>query len=168
MVDCMRKQAQNVLKNLSRSKARIAAVTILFGVSAGLLEYAIYTAMVKTSTSELAQAVINALILGIAAAFLPLVILVAARQRQRRVLDDVRKIAKLNHQIRNALQTIVYSEYDATSKEQRKAVLSSVERIDAILREVFPVIGDRIEDKGYQRREIRGVRGYVPSRRMQD
>ena len=47
-------------------------------------------------------------------------------------MDDLRRIAQLNHEVRNALQVIVYGEYEsaATPTEHRTAILGSVEQID--------------------------------------
>jgi hypothetical protein len=104
-----------------------------------------------------------------AAALAPLLMLIAARERRRRVVDDLRRIAQLNHEVRDALQVIVYGEYEsaATPTEHRTAILGSVEQIDKTLRQLFPVIGDRVDDQRRARHtKISNVSAFVPNRRQ--
>ena len=72
------------------------------------------------------------------------------------------------HEVRNALQVIVYGEYEsaATPTEHRTAILGSVEQIDTTLRQLFPVIGDRANDRSRVRHiKINNVSAFVPNRR---
>jgi hypothetical protein len=71
----------------------------------------------------------------------------------------------LNHHVRNALQTIMYSEYLPDSEENRKVVLEGVERIGRILQELFPAVGERLEDKKWTVIQMNRVRAFVPDRR---
>ncbi len=107
----MRHQFEKSIQTLAGSPIRIAFVVVLFGLSAGLLEFGIHTALMQTEVSPRMQAITDAAVVGFAAAFAPLLVLLAARERHRKLLDDLRKIAQLNHHVRNALQTIMYSEY---------------------------------------------------------
>jgi hypothetical protein len=84
-------------------------------------------------------------------------------------VDDLRRIAQLNHEVRNALQVIVYGEYEsaATPAAHRTAILGSVEQIDKTLRQLFPVIGDRTDDQRRVRHiKINNVSAFVPNRRQ--
>ena len=121
----------------------IALVVFLFGLSAGLLEFVIHAAIVQAGISPREQAIISAAIVGFAAAFAPLLVLLAARERHRKLLDDLRKISQLNHHVRNALQTIIYSEYLPSSEEKRQVILEGTDRIGRILQELFPAVGER-------------------------
>ena len=98
----------------------------------------------------LRQALANAVILGIFAAFFGLLVLTAARERQHKVQDDLRRIAELNHQVRNALQVIVYGEYSPDISQRRSAVLAGVEKIEGTLRELFPLVGERTDDRPWE------------------
>jgi hypothetical protein len=139
-------------------------VVVLFSLSAGLLELGIHTALMLTTTSPLINALTDAILVAIAAAFVPLLLLLAARERHRKLLDDLRKIAQLNHHVRNALQTIIYSEYLPRS-ENRKAVLEGVDRIDRILQELFPALGEREQDQGWKVVPMNRLRAFVPDDR---
>ena len=59
-------------------------------------------------------------------------------------------IAELNHQVRNALQVIVYGEYSPDKHSHRSAVLAGVEKIHDALRELFPLVGERTDDRPWE------------------
>ena len=163
----MREQFERTIGAVTSSPLRIAAVVGVFAISAGLLEYLIHTSVMQTNISPQAQAIIDAVLVCGAAALAPLLLLLAARDR-RRVLDDLRRIAQLNHEVRNALQVIFYGEYEsaATPTEHRTAILGSVEQIDTTLRQLFPVIGNRADDKSrVHHLKINNVSAFVPNRR---
>ena len=162
----MRDQFERFLQALAVSTRRIVAVVILFGISAGLLEFAIHIAVVQARVSPPVQALINAGLVALAAALFPLLLLLTARARRRRVLDDLRRIAQLNHHVRNALQTILYSEYLPDSEANRKIILEGVDRVGRILQELFPAVGERVEDERWKVVQINRVRGFVPDRRQ--
>jgi len=161
----VRYQFERSVRALAGSPTRIGLVAILFGLSAGLLEFIIHAVIMQAEASPRVQAIIGAALVGIAAAFAPLLFLLAARERRRKVLDDLRKISQLNHHVRNALQTIIDSEYLPDSDENRKAVLEGADRIGRVLQELFPAVGERIEDKRWKVIQIDGVRAFVPDRR---
>jgi hypothetical protein len=161
----VRHRFEKSVQALAGSPTRIALVVVLLGLSAGLLEFGIHTAVMQADASPRMQAMTDAAMVGLAAAWAPFLILLAARERHRKVLDDLRKIAQLNHHVRNALQTILYSEYLPDSEENRKVVLEGVERIGRILQELFPAVGDRLEDKRWKVIQMNHVRGFVPDRR---
>jgi hypothetical protein len=68
--------------------------------------------------------------------------LASLRERRVKVVQEVKTIAELNHNIRNALQAIQYAKYASSDQEQVEIVTSAVERIDNILKELFPVLGE--------------------------
>jgi hypothetical protein len=75
------------------------------------------------------------------------VLLTAVRDRRRRLIDYVRRVAELNHQVRNALQVIVYqAAIEEKAPESSALLTSAVRRVDAALNEIFPILGDRESD----------------------
>ena len=165
----MREQFERTIGAVASSPLRIAVVAVCFGLSAGLLGYIIHIFAMRMSVSPQAQTGIESVLLCCAAALAPFLLLIAARERRRRVVDDLRRIAQLNHEVRNALQVIVYGEYEsaATPTEHRTAILGNVEQIDKTLRQLFPVIGDRTDDKRRVRHiKINNVSAFVPNRRQ--
>lgn len=164
----MRYAFEKTVARLANSPFWIAIIVVLFGVSAGAFELFVHTAMVQTATSVLGQSVLDAAIVAVAASFAPLLFLLAARERHRKVADDLRKVAALNHHIRNALQGIVYNEYLPRSTEHKNEVLAGVDRIDSILQELFPVVGDRSGDTGWKVVRINGTRAFIPPDRRRN
>jgi uncharacterized membrane protein len=163
----MREQFERTIGAVASSPLRIAVVAVCFGLSAGLLGYIIHIFVMRMNVSPQAQTGIETTLLCCAAALAPFLLLIAARER--RVVDDLRRIAQLNHEVRNALQVIVYGEHEsaATPTEHRTAILGSVEQIDKTLRQLFPVIGDRTDDQRRVRHiRINNVSAFVPNRRQ--
>jgi hypothetical protein len=161
----VRDQFEKSIHALAGSPTLIALVVFLFGLSAGLLEFLIHTAVAQAGISPREQAMISAVVVGFAAACAPLLALLAARERRRKLLDDLRKIAQLNHHVRNALQTIIYSEYLPSSEVKRQVIMEGADRIGRILQELFPAVGERVEDKRWKVIQINHVRAFVPDRR---
>jgi hypothetical protein len=114
------------------------------------MEYVIHLVVTTSSALPAVQRLANSAILGFFAAFFGLVVLMTASERQHKVQDELRRIAELNHQIRNALQVIVYGEYSPDSAQHRSAVLAGVEKIECSLRELFPLIGERAGDRPWE------------------
>ena len=162
----MRDQFEKIMQAIAGSTERTVAVVILFGVSAGVLEFAIHLVVVQARVSPVLEALINAVLVALAAALFLLLLVLAARDRHRKMLDDLRRIAQLNHHVRNALQTILYSEYLPDSEANRKMILEGVDRVGRILQELFPAVGERLEDKRWKVVQINRVRGFVPDRRQ--
>ena len=135
---------------MADSRRRIAAVVVVCAAAAGLLDYAVNYFLTGYSVTHNTQRLINASVVGSAIGLVTLLIFLGARERRRRLLEDLRKVAELNHQVRNALQVVVYSQFVPQSLEQRQAVMASVERIDKTLRELFPLIGQRKFDSSLE------------------
>jgi predicted MarR family transcription regulator len=139
----MRYELGKAIVEVADSPLRIGCVVAGCGVIAGVFEYAIHTAAESYNASAFVHALVDASLVSVSASLVVLLVLLSARERRKRVLDDVRRIAELNHHVRNALQVVVHSQYVPPSNDQRKAVLESADRIEKTLRELFPVIGER-------------------------
>ena len=112
------------------------------GVAAGIIEYLIHTTVTKLALPGQFVAVLDSTIAAIIAAICVYVVLAAARARRIALLQHLRNVAELNHEVRNALQMIVYSKYLAP-QEQAEAVLKSVNRIERTLKHLFPAVDRR-------------------------
>lgn len=146
----VRLQFEKTLVWILNSPLRVTAVVVLFGGSACLMEYVIHLMVTTSSAAPAVQRLANSAILGFFAAFFALLILMAASERHYKVQDELRRIAELNHQIRNALQVIVYGEYSPDGAQHRSSVLAGVEKIEHSLRELFPLIGERAGDRPWE------------------
>jgi hypothetical protein len=81
-----------------------------------------------------------ALIIGASFGIITFIEIQAVQQRRRKVFDDVRSVAALNHNVRNALQSIQYAAHLAPPSQHLEIINESVRRIDETLRDLFPAI----------------------------
>ena len=68
-------------------------------------------------------------------------ILTNIQERYRAMLDRLRRIAELNHHIRNALQIIAYHNVQERSERAIHQVNAEVVRIESVLREISSALG---------------------------
>ncbi len=114
----------------------IAASVLLFGA----VEFIVHEALARLALPPVAGASLDALLVGCAFGLALWVLLVGNRERRLRLRTELERIAELNHEIRNALEVIVRSHFDADAK-RRDLVMESVTRIETVLERVFPVVG---------------------------
>ena len=146
----LRTELERLLLSIVRSRQRIAIAVVLSGGIAGVSEYVVHKLVSNSGPLAPIHAVAGAVILGALAAVVTLIVLNTARERHHKIRDDLRRIAELNHQVRNALQVIVYGEYSSGAAEHRQAVLGGVEKIETALRELFPLVGERTNDRPWE------------------
>ena len=83
-----------------------------------------------------------AMVIGLAFGVITFIEVQAVQQRRRKVLEELQVIASLNHNVRNALQSIQYAAHLSTSSDHLHIINDSVRRIDDTLRELFPAIDE--------------------------
>lgn len=71
-----------------------------------------------------------------------LIVFLYEQRRGKDMRQRLRMIATMNHHVRNALQSILWSPYAEDSKEQIRKVQDSVYRIEWALREILPSNSD--------------------------
>jgi hypothetical protein len=102
------------------------------------MEFAFHIGLARLGTSPLTDAVIDAALTGIFFGLVLWSFLNAISERRKRLRQDLVRIAELNNEIRNALEIIVDSHFDAEARH-RAMVLESVSRIDVVLNRILPV-----------------------------
>lgn len=130
---------------LSDTPLRMGVAVVVSAVLLGAIEFMVHELLRNLNVSPLTDAALDALLLGLSSGLAVWILLTGQHERRARVRQDLLRIAELNHEIRNALQVISYSQFDATAK-QRDLVIESVSRIDDVLRRVVPVVGGAFED----------------------
>jgi len=115
-----------------------ALLVYTIALLAGLIAFAA-NATIEHFSPEYASELL-AMVIGIAFGVITFIEVQAVQQRRRKVFEDVRVIASLNHNVRNALQSIQYAAHLSTSSEHLQIINESVRRIDDTLRELFPAI----------------------------
>ncbi len=121
------------------SRLRAFVTILVTGACAGVVEFAIHQSLRYSKLGRSLGAFMDSAAVGLAAAAVASLSLFAARERRKRVLQEMRKVAELNHHVRNALQVIAHSHY-GSADEHTKMVLESVERIEQTLASLFPAI----------------------------
>jgi hypothetical protein len=118
------------------SQTKIAVLLAI--LASGLMEFAFHIGLSRLAASPLTDAAIDAALTGIFFGLVLWAFLAATGQRRKRERHDLARIAELNHEIRNALEVIVDSHSTAEARH-RDMVLESVNRIDVVLRRIFPI-----------------------------
>lgn len=129
----------------SRWKSILAVVVV--GVCTGLSEYFLDIYLRRIEINQALDDLMDACVVGLASAAVAGIWLLAARERRKRVLQEMSKIAQLNHNIRNALEVIVHSHY-VPGDDHTNCVLDSVESIERTLEELFPGLDFSAEKPG--------------------
>jgi hypothetical protein len=112
----------------------VYAITLLSGLIVFAADFAVETIAPHHASEYLA------LIIGVSFGVITFVEVQAVQQRRKKVYDDVRTVAALNHNVRNALQSIQYAAHLAAPSEHLQIINESVRRIDDTLRDLFPAI----------------------------
>lgn len=127
-----------IVAKLSTSPLSNVVAALMGGAIVGAVEYVVMQVHLPSGVPPIVDAAIIATITAI----LLFIVLREWRIRRELVLQQLRIVAELNHNVRNALQSLAYSQY-LPPHLQTETVLESVNRIDSTLRELFPVVGDR-------------------------
>jgi tRNA pseudouridine-54 N-methylase len=114
-----------------------ASATILFG----LFEYVVSNWCIRCRLDPVLHSALQACIVGLGAGFALWVILMGVQERRRIVESELKRVAELNHSVRNSLEVIVLALHAKTDCDHKQIVLECTDRIDEKLRELFPVRG---------------------------
>lgn len=135
-VDSARQPHRANLRHANLLGMAVAFSIIFFG----LVEFGVHQLVATFELQSDAVAVMDAVVMGVSIGLAVWLLLVGNCERRTRVREDLECIAELNHEVRDALQVIAHSHFDADSAH-REMVMDSVARIDAVLKGVFPVVG---------------------------
>ncbi|MFB3815210.1 MAG: hypothetical protein ACE14L_13975 [Terriglobales bacterium] len=160
----MRYRVAKAIAEMTDSPIKTGVASAIVGVCAALLEYGVHRVAQGLGSTSGVHIAIDVGAIGISVGLLIWFLLSATHARRRRVLQHVRNVAELNHQVRNALQVIVCSQHKADPAHSAM-IMESVQRIDRTLRELFPIIGDRAEDIGTDSEADEVMRDIVEERR---
>jgi hypothetical protein len=94
----------------------VYAITLLAGLVAFAADFMIETIAPRHASEYLA------LVIGVAFGIITFIEVQAVQQRRKKVYDDVRTVAALNHNVRNALQSIQYAAHLAPPSEHLQII----------------------------------------------
>lgn len=124
-MEILSKLAQQAVATPSR---RAAAVSGAF-VIAAVTKHVLVTTLIYFHSARFYLRAQDAVLTGALAALMVWALLEAVAARQRYVRKQIEVVANLNHELRNALQVIIGSEY-LPKTDKANAILESVERIN--------------------------------------
>ncbi len=130
---------------LSDTRRGTWTAVVFSGIALSGCEFFVHEITTHSGLPVLEAGVLDSMLLGFSGGTVVWLVLVGTRNRRARVRHELKRIAELNHEIRNALQVISHSHFDAEPQHQAM-VLDSVQRIDGVLRRLFPVVGGRVPD----------------------
>ena len=128
-----------ILSSVQRALVGLAVGVFIF-LSGGVLDWFVTRQYLPRISLILAGAAV-ALALGL----LVFQILTDIQERYQAMLDRLRRIAELNHHIRNALQVIAYHNVPERNERAIQQVNAEVVRIEVVLREVSAALGDHAD-----------------------
>jgi hypothetical protein len=101
---------------------------------------ALISVLVRTASDRSGQQGLDAIAVGVFVFIVSYAEVRAVNARRQRLLREVSKIAELNHQVRNALQSIRYAAHLGTEGEYVEVIEENVKRIDLVLKDLFPIV----------------------------
>ena len=84
---------------------------------------------------------IQGFLVGLAAAFVSVLLLSARRERRRILREEIERVVELNHRIRNSLQVITDAHFDETDEARKRMISDMVQSMDQTLKQLFPTLG---------------------------
>ncbi len=128
-----------LLGKVSDDRRLALGFSLAGGLLLGIIEYAVMEHLLSAFPHQYRNFADSAII-ATGATGMVWLLLAGTRERRRRVREELKAIAELNHEIRNALQVIAYSPYLAQANG-RELVGASVDRIDLALKRLAPLLG---------------------------
>lgn len=152
----MHRLTDNLLTWLVSERWRMPLAGFASGILVAVVKTAIEVMLLSDPLRHERLLAMDALISGTLAGAIIWILLGLVHGRRRRLIEYVRRVADLNHHIRNAMQVILYqATLTHTDPAQIEQVEDAVRRVDAALHEIFPIIGDRKNDAPKHRDLIR-------------
>jgi hypothetical protein len=111
----------------------------LFSLAVGIA-VALIGVVVRMASDRSGQQGLDAIAVGVFVFIVSYAEVKAVHARRHRLLREVSKIAELNHQVRNALQSIRYAAHLGAEAEYLDVIEENVKRIDVALKDLFPMV----------------------------
>jgi hypothetical protein len=128
-----------VISRVQRALFGFAVGAFIF-LSGGMLDWFVTRQYLPRISLMLGGAAV-----ALAVGLLVFQILTDIQERYQAMLDRLRRIAELNHHIRNALQVIAYHNVPERTERAIQQVNAEVVRIESVLREVSAALGEHAE-----------------------
>jgi hypothetical protein len=160
----MRAVLVNILLFFLQSRRRVWCASIGAAVLFGLFEFAVSRWLIGVHITPNLHSALQATVVGLGAGFALWLILLGLIDRRRIVADELKRVAELNHCVRNSLELIVLAHYSETNHDHKAMMLECTNQIDQKLRELFPVIGKSGNRKRYVESNKANIESESPGR----
>ena len=128
-----------VLSPMQRALVGFAVGAFIF-LSGGVLDWFVTRQYIPRISLVLAGAAV-----ALAVGLLVFQILTDIRERYQAMVDRLRRIVELNHNIRNALPVIAYYNVPERTERAIQQVNAEIVRIESVLREVSAALGEHAD-----------------------
>jgi hypothetical protein len=128
--------------SLTSSRWRIAGTALAAALGVGSAKFVAVSILLRLKTPTMYLRLQDGILTGLLAALAVWAVLEIVSERRKILLEQVRTIGNLNHELRNALEIILSNEYLAQSS-RGDAILESVQRIDRTLENIMGKAGKR-------------------------
>lgn len=136
----MRATLAPLLVAVLKSRLRLWSAIIAFAVLFGCFEFFVSRWLVGMNLPAIQKCILLAMIVGVGAGFAVWLVFLGIIDRRRMVADELRRIAELNHSVRNSLEVIALAHYSAEDLEHKAMVLECTNRIDQKLKELYSAV----------------------------
>lgn len=119
----------------------LVAASCMVAIAFWFFDYSLEIELAESGVRPEVHAELLALLVGLGAGFAAFALLLSRRERRRMIYDELRRVAELNHQLRNALEIIADAHYIAENETHRRLILETVESMDTNLKQLFPALG---------------------------
>ncbi len=136
-----------IVENQFRLWFSVVGTIVLFG----LFEFGVSRWLIGVNIAPNLHAALQASIVGFGAGISFWLLMLGLIERRKIVADELRRVAELNHVIRNSLELIVLSHTSDKDCKHKEMVLDCTHRIDGTLKALFPALGKELAAKEARR-----------------
>jgi hypothetical protein len=130
---------EELIEFTTSTPSRVALVAHVTWWVVALGSFTIHILLFWVNWTRWLEPIVSSAFTGAVAATTVWYMLAAVAARRKLLNENVRRVAELNHQIRNSLQTILYAtQLSNPEKGTLELVMDAVGRIDRSLQEIFP------------------------------
>ena len=111
---------------------------VVFALVVAVVGFSFDHLLIREGVRRAGVLFLSNLLTGVVASALFLEYRLRAEEKQRLLRDRLKKIADVNHHVRNALQVVAFYQYQTQDPEAARLIQESIQRIEWTLQEVLP------------------------------
>ncbi|HSM88307.1 MAG TPA: hypothetical protein VLT16_19275 [Candidatus Limnocylindrales bacterium] len=123
---------------MKSDRAKLALGFTLFALFITAVGFGFDRLLLREGVPRLDILLVSNLLTGLVAAALLLQLKIRSLEKQSILEDRLKKIADMNHHVRNALQVVAFYRHQISDPQAAKLIQDSIDRIEWTLNEVLP------------------------------